>query len=68
MIEEPKPDNTQLIKEHYDAHRGTLEVLKETDEVLEHAQSVISEARIRLHKATEKYQERLHGPTNPQYN
>jgi len=57
-----------LRKEHDEAHKATLEVLQETDVVLQHAQEVLSEARIRLRNATEKYQERLNGPTNPQPN
>ena len=50
-----------LRQEHDEAHRATLEVLNDTDEVLSRAQQAISEARIKLKKATQKYQERLHG-------
>jgi len=57
----------KLRDEHEKAHAATLEVLKETDQVLEHAQTVISEARQKLKRATEKYQERLHGPTNSEF-
>lgn len=57
-------DEKELLKEHDEAHKATLEVLKETDTVLQHAQEVISEARIRLKNATDKYQERLNGPTS----
>lgn len=58
-MNEEKP---KILQEHEEAHRATLESLKETDAVLEHAQQVITEARIKLQYATEKYQERLNGP------
>lgn len=58
----------KLLQEHDEAHKATLEVLKETDVVLQHAQEVISEARIKLRNATEKYQERLNGPTSTRAN
>lgn len=60
---EEKP--SKLLKQEHDkAHEKTLEALKETDIVLENAQSVLSEARIKLRFATMKYQERLYGPEN----
>lgn len=58
-------EEKELLKEHEEAHKATLQVLKETDVVLEHAQDVISEARTKLKNATERYQERLNGPTTP---
>lgn len=54
----------KILQEHDDAHRATLESLKETEVVLEHAQQVLSEARIKLKNATVKYEERLYGPEN----
>ena len=59
------PDKA-LIEEQDRGHKETLESLKETDQALEHAQTVISEARERLKNATKRYQERLYGPSNPQ--
>lgn len=58
-------EQPKLLQEHEEAHKATLDALKETDVVLERAQDVISEARIKLKNATERYQERLNGPTNP---
>lgn len=55
-------EDQNLRQEHDKSHEATLVVLKETDEVLLSAQKTISEARARLQKATEKYQERLNGP------
>lgn len=70
MVVTEEPSNfeksaTTLIDEHIQAHQNTLAALKETDAVLEHAQQVLTEARIKLKNATEKYQERLDGPQNP---
>lgn len=52
---------TRLRTQHDNSRESTLVLLRETDEVLEEAQKVISSARKRLQKATEKYEERLHG-------
>ena len=56
-------DEHQKLREEHDIdHEETLRVLVETDKALATAQSVISDARKRLQAATEKYEERLHGP------
>lgn len=63
-----KEERPKLLQEHEEAHKATLVLLQETDTVLSHAQEVLSEARIKLQKATEKYQERLYGPTSSRSN
>lgn len=60
-------EEKELLNEQDVAHQETLKALQETDAVLQHAQKVITEARIKLKNATQKYQERLHGPTNPRH-
>lgn len=57
-------EHLKIQQEHNDQHEETLRVLVETDETLASVQTVLSEARKRLQAATEKYEERLHGPTN----
>lgn len=55
-------DQPKILQEHEEAHKLALQTLKETDAVLEDAQSTITVAREKLKRASEKYQERLHGP------
>lgn len=55
-------EHQKLRAEHDSSHEETLKVLIETDHALASAQEVISEARVKLKAATEKYEERLHGP------
>lgn len=58
-------DGEKILREHQEAHEQTLKALRETDTVLADAQRVLSEARIKLQHATDKYQERLYGPEHP---
>lgn len=55
-------DDQKLREEHDKSHEETLQVLKETDHAIASAQEVLSVARLKLQAATEKYEERLHGP------
>lgn len=55
-------EKEQLRQEQDNSKEETLRLLYESDHALKTAQEVITQARERLLKAAQKYEERLHGP------